>query len=79
MSAREFGVPDGVDVTSRVFLECVCQSRHVLVGFGLRRGDFGMSRDKKRFGFQILWILPTTFDHGFGFWISDFGFRIQSN
>ena len=33
-------------MTPRVFWERACQSRHVLVGFGLRRGVLGMSRDK---------------------------------
>ena len=52
MYARKFGVRDGV-VTSLVFWEIVRQSRHVLVGFGLCRGDFvrlagergGLTRD----------------------------------
>ena len=48
-------------MTSHVFSECACKSRHVLVGFGLRRGGLGTSRDKK-----------TMCLGGFGFQISDF-------
>ena len=58
---REFGVRHGVDVTSRIFWERACKSGYVLVGFGLCRGGFGMSHDKKAVCLG-----------GLGFWISDF-------
>ena len=53
----EVGGLDGV-VTSCIFGEFVCQSRDLLVRFGLRRGAFGIGgHDKKGCVFGWFWIL----------------------
>ena len=41
------GSGGGVDVKSRLFGEIAYKNSHVLVGFGLRRGDLGMGALEK--------------------------------
>ena len=57
---REFGGWDGVNVMSRIFWEC--QSRHVLVRFGLCRGGLGMSHGKM----AVFWVVLGNVGGGLG-------------